>query len=109
MLGSSPELPATPIARRPQSVASSSVSRPRAVRPLQASVEEDIEEEEGDEAAASGAGVAYVPKERTARGWKFSARMDVPEKLVLKAAPRPCCYKCSVTYSTTGVGNDSIY
>lgn len=99
MLGSSPEvgLPVTPTPTRPGSVASS--SRPRAIRPYrEPTVEDVIDEGEVPEGQAL-SGVDGFKGKRTALGWKFATRVPIPEALgPLRAAPRPCCLKCSVTY-----------
>lgn len=99
MLGPSPEggLPVTPTPTRPGSVASS--ARPRAIRPLRKPVVEDVIDEDEVPEGHPLFGVGGVRDQRTALGWKFSARVTVPEALgPLRAAPRPCCRKCSVTY-----------
>ncbi|KFY48603.1 hypothetical protein V496_10250, partial [Pseudogymnoascus sp. VKM F-4515 (FW-2607)] len=99
MLGSSPEvgLPVTPTPTRPGSVASS--ARPRAIRPYREPVVEDAIDEDDVLEGHPLFGVGGLKDQRTALGWKFSPRVPVPEALgPLRAAPRSCCRKCSVTY-----------
>ena len=98
MAGSSPEggLPVTPTPTRPGSVASS--TRPRAIRPYREPIVENVDEDEVPEGHAR-FGLGGLKDQRTALGWKFAPRVAVPEALgPLRAAPRFCCRKCSVTY-----------